>query len=548
MGTSPFVSMGMVPVSALMTGAVVQKYSGVTDNTTVTMDASDKLSNERSAAEVAVTLTLLTGLVQVVMWLLRLDRLAVIISPITGEAFLSGCSLAVIISQLPSVLGTEAKPTQGVFGAPLTLYHASKSIPQGNLATSLLSLASFLVLLLAKGVIARKMRRFTTVPLPSDLLLVLAATLASYFLDLHKKHNVRVVGHITSGFPLPTVPSMNHWVSLLPDAAAIAIVHFVGTYTIAELFGRKRRLKTNTSQEMLAYGVSGVVTSFFMCLPAGTSLSRSVILKDVGSKTQVSGLVSSVFVALTLYAFASLFRPVPECVLSVLIVVLLLPMVFKLRNLPKLWMISRFDFVLWSLGFLSAVFLDATYGLLAGILLGLLIAFIELSRQKGSHLRPWKPDIFVSSDVTSGENGVVIYKFSGPLCIATHHNIVADFMDLFKCQEAIDSASTEIQEVEQGNGKQRATCVIVLDCSAIGFIDSCGLHALEHVADMCTDNKCVLYLASLRDTVLSVIEIQKTILEKIGLEHITPTIQDAIALANCRLRSQIISFGEESHL
>ncbi|XP_075726859.1 uncharacterized protein LOC142768743 [Rhipicephalus microplus] len=121
-------------------------------------------------------------------------------------------------------------------------------------------------------------------------------------------------------------------------------------------------------------------------------------------------------------------------------------------------------------------------------------------------------------------------------------------MDLFKCQEAIDSASTEIQEVEQGNGKQRATCVIVVDCSAIGFIDSCGLHALEHVADMCTDNKCVLYLASLRDTVLSVIEIQKTILEKIGLEHITPTIQDAIALANCRLRSQIISFDEESHL
>ncbi|KAL1420639.1 hypothetical protein MTO96_023888 [Rhipicephalus appendiculatus] len=172
MGTSPFVSMGMVPVSALMTGAVVQKYAVVTDNTTVTADAADKLSTERSAADVAVTLTLLTGLIQVAMWLLRLDRLAVIISPITGEAFLTGCSLVVIISQLPSVFGVNVKPTQGVFGAPLTFYHVSKSIPQSNLATSLLSLSSFVVLLLAKGVIARKMRRFTAVPLPSDLLLV----------------------------------------------------------------------------------------------------------------------------------------------------------------------------------------------------------------------------------------------------------------------------------------------------------------------------------------------------------------------------------------
>lgn len=56
---------GMVPVSALMTGAVVQKYSVVTDNTTVTVDAADNLSTERSAADVAVTLTLLTGLIQV---------------------------------------------------------------------------------------------------------------------------------------------------------------------------------------------------------------------------------------------------------------------------------------------------------------------------------------------------------------------------------------------------------------------------------------------------------------------------------------------------
>lgn len=553
MGTSPYVSMGMVPVSALMTGVVVQKYSVVSDNMTLVEDGVDEFSMERSGADVAITLAFLSGLIQVALWLLRLDRLAVIISPVTGEAFLTGCSLIVIISQLPSVFGVDVKPTQGIFGTPLTLYHVSKSIPSSNLATSLLSLASFVLLLLAKGVIARKMRRFTAVPLPSDLLLVVAATVSSHFLELDTKHNVRVVGHITPGFPVPGVPSLNHWTSLLPDAAAIAIVQFVVTFTIAELFGRKRRLKTDASQEMLAYGMSCVVGSFFMSLPAGSSLSRSVVLKDVGARTQASGLVSSVFVALTLYAFASLFRPVPECVLAVLIIVVLLPMVFKLRNLPKLWTISRFDFVLWSLSFLSVVFLNATYGLMVGILLGLLIIFLELSGQKGSRLQPRKPDVFISSKLTSEvnvmENRLIIYRFSGPLCFATHHNIVADILNFLKRTESkVEEGSTTLQQVEETTGEAAATWAIVIDCSAMSFIDSSGLHALGLVVDMCRENQCALYLASLQDAALKVIKAQETVLQNVGIDHITPTVQDAVALANCQLSARFYSTQLQTYL
>ncbi|XP_070382697.1 solute carrier family 26 member 10-like [Dermacentor albipictus] len=549
MGTSPYVSMGMVPVSALMTGVVVKKYSVVSDNGTLVENGVDEFSMERSPADVAITLTLLCGLIQVGLWLLRLDRLAAIISPVTGEAFLSGCSLVVIISQLASVFGVDVKPTQGLFGTPQTLYHVSKSVSRSNLATSLLSLASFVVLILAKGVIARKIRRFTAIPLPSDLLLVAAATLSSHFLELDTKHNVRVVGHITPGFPMPRVPSLNQWTSLLPDAAAIAIVQFVVTYTMAELFGRKRRLKTDASQEMLAYGMSCVVGSFFMSLPAGSSLSRSVVLKDVGARTQVSGLVSSVFVALTLYTLSSLFRPVPECVLAVLIIVVLLPMVFKLRNLPMLWRISRFDFVLWSLSFLSPVFLNATYGLMAGILLGLLIIFLELSGQKGSRLQPRKPDVFVASKLTPEENRVIIYRFSGPLCFATHHNIVADILSFFKRSESkIEKGSTTLQAMEEAAREAATTRAIVMDCSAISFIDSSGLRALGLVVDMCRENKCALYLASLQDTPLKVIKTQESMLQNVGIEHITPTVQDAVALANCQLPARIYSTQLQTYL
>ncbi|XP_037526480.1 solute carrier family 26 member 10 [Rhipicephalus sanguineus] len=398
-GSSPYVSMGMFPVTALMTGVVVQKYKINSENVTAAIDSGDQFYNEQSSTGVAITLTFLTGLIQVAMWLFQVDRVAAVISQVMAEGFLTGCAIMVIVSQLPSVFGSGAKTSKDLFGTPLTIYYVAISIPYSSLATSLLSLVAFLVLIVSKGIIARQMRRFTAVPLPSDLILVIIATAVSHFLQLDTKHNVKVVGNITSGFPKPTPPPFDHWVSLIPDAAAISIVQFVSAFSIAKLFGRKQRLKADASQEILAYGVSSLVGSFFMCIPTGSALARSVVLKDVGAKTQLPGLVSCAFIAVTLYVFAPVFRPLPESVLGVVIIVVLLPMLIKLKHLRMLWFISRFDFALWSLSFLSVVVLNASYGLLVGILLGLVVIFLELNGHKGSRLQPVKPDVYVPSKV-----------------------------------------------------------------------------------------------------------------------------------------------------
>ncbi|KAH7939234.1 hypothetical protein HPB52_009142 [Rhipicephalus sanguineus] len=242
-----------------MTGVAVQKCGFISENATALADDGAQLSIEQSRNGVATTIAFMSGLIQVALWLLPLDRLAAIISPVMAEGFLTATAVMVIVSQLPAVFGSGAQTSKGLFGTPL----------------------------------------------------VTVATAASHFLELDVKHSVKVVGHITSGFPKPTLPPFENWPSLLPDAAAIAIVQFVSTFSIAKLFGQKQRLKANASQEMLAYGMSNVVGSFFSCIPAGSALARSVVLREVGVNTQA----------------------------------------------------------LWSLSFLSVVLLNATYGLLVGVLL-----------------------------------------------------------------------------------------------------------------------------------------------------------------------------------
>lgn len=544
MGSSPYISMGMFPVAALMTGAVVKRYSGtsVAGNMTGSPDDLDELSLEGSPAGVAISLTLLTGIIQVCLWLLRLDRLAAIISPAMAEGFLSGCAVMVIVSQLPSVFGSGVTSSKGLFGTPLTIYYVAKSVALSNLATVLLSLAAFVVLFVSKALVARRLRRVTAVPLPSDLILVVVATAASYLLQLDTKYNVKVIGDIAAGFPGPRLPPVNGLVSLLPDAVAIAIVQFVSAFSIADLFGRKQRIRADASQEMLAYGMSSVVGSFFLCIPTGSALARSVVLKDVGGKTQVSGLVSSVFVAVTLFVFAPFFRPLPECILGAVVIVVLIPMLFKLRNLRSLWAISKADAALWSLSFVCVVFLDATYGLLVGAILGLLVIFIQLNGHRGTRLEPRRPDVFVASDSNLKRDKVVIYRFGSPLCFATHNSIVADIEEIFKSLPSTeDKIPKKLKDMEEADIEATpAVRAIVMDCAAISFIDSSGVRSLDLVADTCGHNNCLLFLAALQDSVSATIKSQECLIRKIGLDRITPTIQDAVALANCEIPQRVL--------
>ncbi|XP_077551789.1 solute carrier family 26 member 10-like [Haemaphysalis longicornis] len=552
MGSSPYISMGMFPVTALMTGAVVKRYSGsvVAGNMTVSQDNLDDLSLEGSATGVAISLTLLTGLIQVCFWMVRLDRLAAIVSPAMAEGFLTGCAVMVIVSQLPSVFGSGVSSSKGLFGTPLTIYYVAKSIALSNLATVLLSLAAFVVLGVSKAVFARQLKRVTAVPLPSDLILVAVATVASYLLELDSKYNVKVIGRIAAGFPGPRLPPVNDLVSLLPDAVAIAIVQFVSAFSIADLFGRKQRIRADASQEMLAYGVSSVVGSFFLCIPTGSALARSVVLKNVGAKTQVSGLVSSVFVAVTLMAFAPFFRPLPECILGAVIIVVLIPMLFKLRNLRSLWTISKCDVALWSLSFVCVVLLDATYGLLVGTVLGLLIIFLRLNGHRGTRLEPRRPDVFVASYSNLKRDKVVIYRFGSPLCFATHNSIVADIEEIFKSHSyQDDKVHKKLRDMEEADiDATPVVRAIVIDCAGISFLDSSGVRSLDLVAETCGHNNCLLFLAALQDSVLATIKSQESLVRKIGLDHITPTIQDAVTLANYEIPQRVIDRKVKTYL
>ena len=87
--------------------------------------------------------------------------------------------------------------------------------------------------------------------------------------------------------PGPSIPPLYIISDMLTSTLIMTIITYVINYSLAELFAKKHRYKINTTQEMLAYGVTNLFTGFFPCFVSGASLARSCVQDNAGGKTQV---------------------------------------------------------------------------------------------------------------------------------------------------------------------------------------------------------------------------------------------------------------------
>jgi solute carrier family 26, other len=61
-------------------------------------------------------------------------------------------------------------------------------------------------------------------------------------------------------------------------------------------------------------GVGNLIGSFFSCIAFAASLSRSIVGKGVGGRTQLTALVSMIIIVLTLLWVADFFEPLPRVI------------------------------------------------------------------------------------------------------------------------------------------------------------------------------------------------------------------------------------------
>lgn len=88
--------------------------------------------------------------------------------------------------------------------------------------------------------------------MPAELIAVVGGTLISNFMHLGIEHNVRLVGEIPMGLPLPELPPIKLLWLVAVDSIAIAIVSYTVTISMALILAKKQNYEVRPNQELLA--------------------------------------------------------------------------------------------------------------------------------------------------------------------------------------------------------------------------------------------------------------------------------------------------------
>ena len=445
--------------------------------------------DEKAVASFVAGITLASGLLYLLVAVLKMGWIAQFLSRAVVTGFLFGAALDVVIGELPKLTGTKvsgSNPLQELWSWLTTLgdVHATTVVVGG------ISLA----VVFGLRVIAPKV--------PGALVLVVGGLLASWLLGLGDR-GVALVGDVPRGLPslvLPDVTLMWDHVGVGAVAAfALVLIGFSQTAGDARAFAARHRYQIDVDQESVAQGFANAGSGLLQGMPVSTSLSASSLNDHSGARSGLASLTTGFAVLLTLLLLAPLFSGLPKPVLAAIIIEAVVMGMMDLPEMRRLFRVKRFDFGVAVAALLGAL----VFGVLAGVLIGVALSIFWLVKVS---TRPHIPtlarepgtDVYRDlSDHPDGElvPGIVVIRMDGGLFFAT--------------SDALEDRVREVIHSDPG------LFGIVLDCGGIDFIDSQGSAKMADVLDLADDSDVVLRLARLKAAVRATLEVDG-VLDRLG--------------------------------
>uniref|UniRef100_A0AAY4EKA2 SLC26A/SulP transporter domain-containing protein n=1 Tax=Denticeps clupeoides TaxID=299321 RepID=A0AAY4EKA2_9TELE len=411
-GTGRHVSTGTFAVVSLMTGSVVEQLVPVPLE--LNSSSPEAADFEAQRIGVASAVAFLSGL----NLGLLLGFLSTYLSEPIVKAFTSAAAFHVTVSQLQSMLGLRLPRHTGAFSLFKTLASVMENLQLTNVAELVISLVCLAVLVPVKEVNTRFRQQLRT-PIPVEILTVIIATGVAYASSLNSRFDIEIVGHIPAGFPRPRIPALHTLPEVAGDTVAITFVGYAVSVSLAMIYADKHGYSIQPNQELLAHGISNTVSSLFTCFPSSATLATTNILESAGGYTQLSGLFTSLVVLIVLLLIGPLFYFLPKAVLACINVTSLRQMFVQFQDLPELWRVSRIDFAVWLVTWLSVVVLNVDLGLAIGVVFSMMTVICRTQRAGCSVLgRASNTEIYRPIDNHSKcyeVPGVKILTYNGPI-------------------------------------------------------------------------------------------------------------------------------------
>ncbi|KAG7471877.1 hypothetical protein MATL_G00102650 [Megalops atlanticus] len=554
-GTGRHISTGTFAVVSLMTGSVVEQL--VPTPVDLNSSSAEMADIEVQRIGVASAVAFLSGIMMICMFSLQLGFLSTYLSEPIVKAFTSAAAFHVTISQLQSMLGLRLPRHTGPFSLFKTLASVLENLPHTNLAELLISVVCLAVLVPIKEVNTRFRQRLRT-PIPVEILTVIIATGVAYGSSLDSRYEVQIVGHIPAGFPQPRMPALQTLPEVAGDTVAITFVGYAVSVSLAMIYADKHGYSIHPNQELLAHGISNTVSSLFTCFPSSATLATTNILESAGGFTQLSGLFTSLVVLVVLLLIGPLFYFLPKAVLACINVTSLRQMFLQFRDLPDLWRVSKMDFVVWLVTWLSVVVLNVDLGLAIGVVFSMMTVICRTQRADCSVLgRASNTEIYrpIENHSKCYEiPGVKILTYNGPIYYGNRSFFREAVTRLLGLTPERIRSREKIRKEQERREREAITTVdagvantsfssenefiksetstseiqaVLIDCSSVIFVDVAGARLFIQVCIECQKVGVRIYLSNCNESVLKILT-SSGLMNYMNPQHIFVTVHDAV--------------------
>lgn len=494
LGSSRQLSVGPESTTALMTAIAVAPLAA---------------GGSQRYAALSAALALMVGAICLLGRAARLGFLAELLSRPVLVGYLTGIALVMIASQLENVTGV---PVDGAtFLTDLGSF--ARHLDQVHLSTLLLAVA-VLTFLLVTGVLLPRA--------PGPLLAVLLAAAATVAFSLDRL-GVQVVGAVPEGLPVPGLPSVTaaDVVSLVLPAIGVAIVAYSDNMLTGRAFATRHGHPLDADQEMLAVGAANIAAGLVAGFPVSSSGSRTVIGDALGSRSQLSSVVTLLAVVTVLLAGGPVLAAFPTAALGALVVYAALRLI-EAGELRRFARFRRSELALALATTAAVLTLGVLYAVLAAVGLSILDLLRRVSRPHDGILG-FVPGIAGMHDIDDYPNattvpGLVVYRYDAPLCFAN----AEDFRR--RAIAAVDSATTPARW-------------LLLNMEAVIEIDITAADALHGMCDELDRRGVVLALTRVKQDLLQDLQ-HSGLQDRIGPERIFPTLPTSVEAFRTEQRSR----------
>ena len=416
--------------------------------------------------------TFLSGFMLAAIGLLRLGTFIKFIPFPVTVGFTAGIAVIIFASQIKELLGlTLAGPEPGALLEKIpVLWTALPSVTPAAVALSLGTAALILAL------------RVFRPHWPGMLIAVALASLAAAAFDLPVATIGSRFGGIPHTLPMPGLPTLSlaKLIEVLPTAFSFTLLGAIESLLSAVVADGMTGRRHRSNCELVAQGAANIGSALFGGFCVTGTIARTATNVRAGAHGPVSGMLHAVFILLFMAVAAPLAAFIPLAALAGVLAIVAWNMVEK----PAVAVLLRSgwgDIAVLAVTFFLTIFRDLTEAIIVGFALGSVLFIYRMS--KATAVETHTP--FVAEDMPDKDQPrdsydealaanpeLVVYRITGAF--------------FFGAAASIGSVLDRIQDTHKA---------LIIDFSAVPFLDSTGAHVMEGLARKAERSGVRLYVS-----------------------------------------------------